>query len=303
MMTGTSNLRAVLGLLVLALLSAGCSDTVDPFLDVDRDYTLFGFLDTDTDVQLIRVIPLRRRVDIPPAAPLDATVTLTDLTTGGTITLRDSLVTLRDTLTNISQPTNLLIADFRPEMGHTYEIVVEGPGGKRSSARTTVPSDIRPEIGPERFGSGVVNAITQPVSWPGVVREPFRVEVWYRVEPLSEGAPFRDVFIDYGNDTGSFDGQSWTVDANYTRDKQDVLEFLQVPTLPRLYGVGMKLTYVSEDWVPPGGIFDMEALIQPGVFSNVEGGFGFFGSVAQLDVEWTISDRARVQLDYLPPSQ
>lgn len=300
MTTGTSRLLA---LLVLVFASAGCSDTVDPFLDVDRDYTLFGFLDTDTDMQMIRVIPLRRRVDIPPSEPLDATVTLTDLTTGGTITLRDSLVVLSDTLTGINQPANILIADFRPQMGHTYEIVVQGPEGKRSSARTTVPSDIRPQIGAERFGSGIFNAITQPVSWPGVRREPFRVEVWYRVSPATDGGSFRNVFIDYGNETGRFENGAWVVEANYTRDRQDVAEFLQVGTLPRLYGVGMKLTYVSEDWVPPGGIFDMNALIQPGTFSNVEGGFGFFGSVAQLDVEWALSERARTELEYLPPSQ
>jgi hypothetical protein len=290
--------------LALALLAvSACTDTVDPFLDVDRDYTLFGFLDTDTDRQLIRVIPLRRRLDPPPPAPLDATVTLTDLTTGAQITLRDSLATLTDSTTGRQEDANLLVADFRPQMGHTYELVVDGPDGKRAVARTTVPADIRPSLGAERFGTSFANTITQEVLWPGVVRAPVRVEVWYRLHPAAHGEPFRDVAVDYGRQRGRAEGGGWVVDATYTRDREAVLDQLTAPGLPRLYAVGMKLSYVSEDWVPPGGIFDMDALIQPGVFSNVEGGFGFFGSVAQLDAQWVLSPRAVEGLGYGSPVQ
>jgi hypothetical protein len=297
------SLAACVLVVMLAAGAAGCSDTVDPFLDVDRDYTLFGFLDTDVDRQLIRVIPLRRRVEIPEAAPLDARVTLTDLTTGGTIALRDSLVTLTDTLTRVTQPGNIFIADFRPEHGHTYELVVEGPDGRRSSACTTVPDVQQAIVGAERFTTGVISAVTQDVIWPDVQRKPFRVEMWYRFRPNSASGAFRDVVVNYGTDKGEVTPPGWRVTANYTRDLQDALETLALPSVPALYAVGMKLSYVSEDWVPPGGEFDFDALIQPGTFSNVEGGFGFFGSVAQLDVQWGLSERALTQLQIPSPVQ
>ena len=54
----------------------------------------------------------------------------------------------------------------------------------------------------------------------------------------------------------------------------------------RLAGVLMRVMVVSDDWIPPGGIWDQEVLAQPGTFSNVNDGFGFVGSSGRFSVEW-----------------
>jgi hypothetical protein len=43
----------------------------------------------------------------------------------------------------------------------------------------------------------------------------------------------------------------------------------------------------SEDWRPPGGVFDPEVLIEPGTFSNVDRGFGFVGGAYRTGATWT----------------
>ena len=40
----------------------------------------------------------------------------------------------------------------------------------------------------------------------------------------------------------------------------------------------------SEDWRPPGGVFDAEVLAEPGSLGNVRGGFGFVGAAYTTEV-------------------
>ena len=126
-----------------------------------------------------------------------------------------------------------------------------------------------------------------------------------RQRPRFPGAaafePFQDVPINYlANEMGtpvlaSRDTVAWTVTLNYARDADRVRNTLGTEVLPTLYNVGLKITVASDDWRPPGGVFDPDVLIQPGTFSNVGVGFGFFGAVAHFDAEWTLT-RNIVQL-------
>ncbi|HEX8299190.1 MAG TPA: hypothetical protein VF594_08530, partial [Rubricoccaceae bacterium] len=40
----------------------------------------------------------------------------------------------------------------------------------------------------------------------------------------------------------------------------------------------------SEDWRPPGGIFDVDVLADPQSLSNVRGGFGFVGAAYPFEI-------------------
>ena len=50
---------APLGLLVSVLFVMGCEESVNPFVEEDRYFTVFGYLDTAAEEQFVRVIPLR----------------------------------------------------------------------------------------------------------------------------------------------------------------------------------------------------------------------------------------------------
>ncbi len=299
MLRAVFSLRAaVVPLLLAACLLSACDETVDPFLPSDRYFSLYGYLDTDRDVQYVRVIPLRRLVEPPLPGPLDATVTTTDLMTGEQVVWRDSVITFSD-----GSSGNVFYGAFRPYFGHRYRIEVVSADGNSTRAETTVP-DARPASVGEVYSGITFQSLSQDVFWPDVDFVPTRVQVWYRFAPSSPDAPFFDLPINYTDvELGQAVNDGWRVTAFLMRDVQEVLKILGRPNPPTLYNVGMKISVTSDDWRPPGGAFDPEVLIQPGTFTNVENGFGFFGSVAQLNAEWTLTRDAYARLGYPYPAQ
>ena len=54
----------------------------------------------------------------------------------------------------------------------------------------------------------------------------------------------------------------------------------------------------NDEWaIPPGGL-DEEAIVEPGTFSNVEGGFGFVGGGYEAPVRWIPSASAQFQAGF-----
>ena len=73
-------------------------------------------------------------------------------------------------------------------------------------------------------------------------------------------------------------------------------------TPTHLIGLGrveFRFLVADDSWNPPGGDFDFEVLSQPGAFSNVENGFGFFGAGYTASTEWFPSDVVRTELGYV----
>ena len=54
------------GLTAALLTLSACEEAVDPILDSDRQFTVWGTLDMNRDTQFVRVIPIRETL-----APLD----------------------------------------------------------------------------------------------------------------------------------------------------------------------------------------------------------------------------------------
>lgn len=48
-----------------------------------------------------------------------------------------------------------------------------------------------------------------------------------------------------------------------------------------LIRIQMRMSSLSDEWYTPGGIRDPEVLAEPGVWSNVSYGLGFFGSITR----------------------
>ncbi len=274
-------------LLILCMVFIGaCETSVDPFIDDDRFFTIFGSLDTKLDDQFIRVIPVRQTFELDPSN-LQASLKSTDLTTGEERVWNDSLVTLNDGSTGL-----IFTSHFRVRAGHTYKIEVSDEQGRTTSATTTMPSAIVGEVRDATLTSdhdSVFPTGSQDIIWRGLDREPFEIELWYRYMTL-EDQPFRDVMITQGttNYLGGDQGD-WVTHINYTTNNRDLSD-LVANLGQRLAGMGMTVVVLSEDWVAPGGVFDPEILVQPGTFSNVENGYGFIGSTGRFSVEWVFPE-------------
>ena len=90
------------------------------------------------------------------------------------------------------------------------------------------------------------------------------------------------------DDIGVVVGPSlWRIDVDYQRDRRTINERFQGSRV--LKAILVRLATPSEDWEPPNGIWNRDVLIQPGTFSNVDGGVGWFGSVSRSTVNWTPS--------------
>jgi len=85
------------------------------------------------------------------------------------------------------------------------------------------------------------------------------------------------------------DNGDWVIHLNYTILNGELSD-LVANLGQRLSGMGMTVVMLAEDWAPPGGVFDPEILVQPGVFSNVENGYGFIGSTGRFSAEWVFPE-------------
>lgn len=281
-------------LLPLVLATAGCEDAVDPFIDSNRYFTIFGYLDTGLDTQFVRVIPLRQTVETDTEAqPLDATVTLTELQTGYTFPMRDSLIWFDN-----GRAGHVYYAVFHPAPGRSYLIEVERSDGARSLARTTVPTF------PTARAMPPVPAFlgyTQAVEWTGIDFRPFSIEVWYRFARPQPG-PFVEYVIPYEPVSPTDDGRL-VVNVRLSADRDMLIQRVGPAVMQdlSLMGIGMRLAHPDSAWRPPDGVFDPEVLSQPGTFSNVANGFGFFGAANRYTHEWVLSPQVTRALGYRYP--
>jgi hypothetical protein len=156
----------------------------------------------------------------------------------------------------------------------------------------------------------------QPLVWPGV-ENVIDADVLYRVQikpgglypppdPLPETAT--EVRIRYtDDDRGSYREGEWWAELRLVQDRPLVEQKLTAEGRPAnrnttilLYSVSMRIAVPSEDWHPPGDVWDAEVLVQPGTFSNVSGGLGYWGSVTRTTAEHSINIAAMSALLYAP---
>ena len=67
----------------------------------------------------------------------------------------------------------------------------------------------------------------------------------------------------------------------------------------RLAAIDVTGEVASEDWRPPGGVFDFDVLADPQALTNVRGGFGFVGAAYPFEIPIR-PDALRDRADELP---
>lgn len=295
------DIRTVLTLLATLLTSVGCETQFEPFVESDVAFTILGFLDTDADTQYVRVVPLRQVVERERDAQIDATVTSVQLDTGRREVWMDSVVVFQD-----GSQGYVFYSAFSAVPGATYELTVTRSDGASTTAVTAVP--LRPGDPDSVHGAQNESDRFAPIFWPGVERV-IDADVEYTVNRVScdggrlpppETAKIARVRYE-NDDRGHRSAEGWRIDLDLIADREAVNAVLGVPTIDAcvvLYSLRVRLATPSDGWDPPGGVWDEDVLIQPGTFSNVDGGLGWFGSVARTTVDWQLSLLAMTNLNY-----
>lgn len=266
---------------------AGCDEAVTPPDEIDAYFTLWGALSPAEDQQALRVIPIQSDIEQDGGAPIEATMYSTDLTTGDESVWRDSLVSFSG-----GSSGHVFVSDFRARYGRRYRIAIERVDGALTVARVRVPPLVDAIAGAPVV---TVGNVRYPIVWPGAPQLN-EIEVTYDLE--NENCERIPVTIPFEGDAEPFEF-GWETTIDLDDDASRVLRDLLFRP-HAVHEITLSLEIASEDWRPPGGVFDEELLIEPGTFSNVDGGFGFVGSSYRTSTSWepTVDELSRVAFSH-----
>ena len=286
----TVRLTLLVALLAAGLATglAGCDDSIDTPESLAGTYTLWGALDPRADVQSVRVVPVRDTISLGTAAPLPVTVVSTDLATGAETAWRDSVVTFRN-----GSVGHIYRAAFRPAYGSRHRVVVRREDGGEVSALVTVP----PLVEPLRQAPQLAGGLRYPILIPGAPQIN-RLRVTYRLESASgqgtdltvDGTPYAGP-VEFG----------WRIVLNLEATDDDIQNAAGGnPGQYSLTEIVVTGEVASEDWRPPGGVFDFNVLADPQSLSNVRGGFGFVGAAYPFEVRFAPTPCEIAQTSFRP---
>ncbi|ARA93139.1 hypothetical protein AWN76_008185 [Rhodothermaceae bacterium RA] len=292
-------------LVVLAALLLGCEEDVagpDPF---QYPYSMWGVLNPLADTQFVRVFPIEPLLEPGRPEPLDVRFTSLDLDTGEERLWRDSVF-----VDSTGQVGHVFYAPFRVAWDHRYRVTITRDDGAATWAEVHIPErallileepdTTREVILPARIEGEARNLIQSEVE----------IYVSYVVgfSPPPIAVPIFAFYRHYipfdTNLRRTVDG--WTFAINLTRSYYPVFGSVTedsnfiVDEGIRLLTVTFRTVVADDAWMPPGGVFDPNVLIQPGTMSNVENGFGFIGGGYELSRSWTLPFEVVEQTDYLP---
>ncbi len=292
---------AMVALFVAAISLSGCDDTlIDPFDNEERYFTVYGFLDLLETEHTLRVVPISRFAESIESteggsAAIDAEVFTTDLVSGVKTKWQHSYELLDDGTWG-----HVFKARFLVSPNRSYRLEVVRSDGKMSVAETTVPNIATAtlfERGPVVFEQDSTVAY-QDLTIPEIA-SPWDVNLIYL---WSSGPINRRIFVPYGRPGNRTDDGGWQMRINLSDDQEDVKENVQwsidqgmIPNADayNVNAMGVQIRMLDANWDPPNGIFDPEILAQPGAMSNVQNGYGFFGSVGLYIEEWNIAELSR----------
>ena len=258
--------RLTLALVALTAL-AGCDDTIDTPESLRGTYTLWGALDPTATIQAVRVIPVTDTIGAGTAAPLPVSVASVDLATGAETAWRDSVITFRD-----GSVGHIYVARFRPAYESRHRFVVRRDEGGEVSALVAVPRFVEPVVQAAERGPGQA---VLPVLWPGAPQLN-RVRVTYALRRPT--GVMAEVTRDFVGESGPVEF-GWRTALDVGAEDDAVQQAAGgLPGDFVLISVRIAAEVASEDWRPPGGVFDAAVLTEPGSLGNVRGGFGFVGA-------------------------
>lgn len=279
----------------LVVLLGGCTETVSPRINSGSPFTVYGYLDPSTDTQTIRVIPIADTIDEVKSLEIDATVRTINLQTNETVVWQQKRTVFSDSTEGI-----VFTANFTPLYTHSYRLEVSNADGEMTTAETVVPEFTEIEFlsGENPFApvflihSQNANLVQVSMSYLAVAMQP-------SISIL--GNVFLPVNVSYrGKEVAGADGLELQVDLR--NDRNHVLSAMSnvCVTTPfiTIRSAEMRFFVGDDQWVPPGGVFDADTFIQPGTFSNITNGYGYFGSGYGANFSIRLTASAIQQLGY-----
>lgn len=266
-------MRRLLPLLLFAGL-IGCDNTIVPLVPgSEGELFIFGYLDTATDTQYVRIDAVRAAAVGPRVALDDIRVISTDeqgIQTGWNYVS----VELDD-----GQAGDVYMGLFRPKAGERYTLNASRPDGSASTmAHVTMPA--LPVLQPQR-PRGNELTLFQTVRVTGVQRDPLRLTVLYEVLGFGSDVPLRFP-VDYGA-TGRLLGNDWDLDVFLKRDQTSVVAQVNRDGSNRevaLLSIGLRTELLSPEWDDPT------------TAENVSGGRGFLGGIGRYELTWLLESDA-----------
>ena len=286
----------ILALVVLA--TSGCEEDVVSVLGTERPYSLFGVFTPQLDTQWVRVYPIDDVLEIETDDLLDARFTSTDVESGEQRVWRDSVITELN-----GQFAHVFYSPFAAEYGHMYQVRIERFDGATTSVEAAVPVSAELEL---------LDPVVSPASHPVFVNAPvphlFAIEVTYTVSyQLPEIPPVTARFqVNYDGFARQQNG-GWVINVLLWQDfrliKDALVQEVELTANApiTLQGMELDLVIANREWDPPGGAFDPEILVQPGLLSNVENGFGFVGAGYRRDIRWLPPAAVIIAAGFEPP--
>lgn len=268
----------------------GCDDTVfDPFSNDSRYFTVWGYLNEREGHHRIRVIPITRQVApiLSPTAhnaTLDAVVRTIDLETGQTVQWVHSLEQLEDETWG-----HVFRTAFFVEAGHRYRLEIERNDGVKATAETTIPFQSSTRAIPQA-PIVIGDSIYQDIVIPEML-SPWRINMAYSLDPT--------IIIPYER-SGEPDGNGgWRFRVNITKDTDEIRFQTGIATSAQdIESMGVRIQMLDNQWLAPGAAFDPLTLEQSGGATNVENGYGFFGSIGPFLDDWAFSRELADLLGY-----
>ncbi len=252
---------------------SGCETAVDPVIETDLPFTMYGYFNPTSDTQAVRIFPIDGVLERTADQPLGAVVTSANLTTGDERVWSDSIITFPPR----GEIGHVFWSNFRVAYEDRVQLTVERPDGAQSVVTVDVPPEVISEILP-----GDETLFELPIE----VR-------WYNAPNLI------DIVVTYKTSVGSFsinygvtqreisDGRAVLI--NFREDTRDILLLALAQGIRQVALTSLELSLIvtNREWVPPDGNFDPNFLVEPGTFSNVANGFGFVGAGYRQSIEWT----------------
>ena len=289
---------------VLALIS-GCEDEVLLPEPNEFPYSMWGALNALADTQFVRVFPIETSLSPGDPVPLNAQFTSTDQETGETLAWRDSVIVDAAGLVG-----HVFYAPFQPEWEHQYRLQITREDGASSWVDVEMPSRLTLVVQEADTSRGVILPAMLEGQTQNLLNSEVEIFVSYVVGfspppiqvPIFEFyrhiIPFDNLLQNTGN------GYRISIDLirNYNPVFAEVANqdnFIESEGI-RLLSVEFKVLVASEEWIPPGNVFDPNILIQPGTLENVQNGFGFVGGGYRLARSWTLPFDVVEQTDFIP---
>jgi len=282
---------------------------IDPFESDGKYYTVYGALDRASTDHALRVVSLARTPEVitgpgDGAGFLDARVSTTDLTTHQQIFWERTLTLLSDSTKRLPDSTygHIFSASFVLERGREYRLLIERSDGVQTSALARIPfilRDVPAEVSDVRLDPQ--GRVVQSVFLAGITRA-VDIDVLYDLSGDLIGGGLTNLYrvtIPYEKAGRADPRGGWTFDLELSRDSAAVhsaaWSILTEGFL--LNQLGFRVSWVSEEWLPPEDV-ETALAAQPGRFSNVENGYGFFGALGTETRQWSVPDTVRTVMGF-----